>query len=49
MAGGSSSRIWSLARQQFPKQFLTLLGGFNVANYSAAFKGHRACASVGCL
>jgi len=26
MAGGSGSRLWPLSRQQFPKQFLTLLG-----------------------
>ncbi|AYV15716.1 mannose-1-phosphate guanylyltransferase/mannose-6-phosphate isomerase [Shewanella algae] len=26
LAGGSGSRLWPLSRQQFPKQFLTLLG-----------------------
>lgn len=27
LAGGSGSRLWSLSRQQLPKQFLALDGG----------------------
>uniref|UniRef100_UPI004047B8AF mannose-1-phosphate guanylyltransferase/mannose-6-phosphate isomerase n=1 Tax=Vibrio anguillarum TaxID=55601 RepID=UPI004047B8AF len=35
MAGGSGSRLWPLSRQQFPKQFLTLLGNDSMLQTTA--------------
>ena len=35
MAGGSGSRLWPLSRQQFPKQFLTLLGDHSMLQTTA--------------
>ncbi|WP_394229059.1 mannose-1-phosphate guanylyltransferase/mannose-6-phosphate isomerase [Shewanella colwelliana] len=35
MAGGSGSRLWPLSRQQFPKQFLTLLGNHSMLQTTA--------------
>ncbi|WP_281213305.1 mannose-1-phosphate guanylyltransferase/mannose-6-phosphate isomerase [Shewanella insulae] len=35
MAGGSGSRLWPLSRQQFPKQFLTLLGNNSMLQTTA--------------
>ncbi|MCT8987046.1 mannose-1-phosphate guanylyltransferase/mannose-6-phosphate isomerase [Shewanella phaeophyticola] len=35
MAGGSGSRLWPLSRQQFPKQFLTLLGEHSMLQTTA--------------
>ena len=35
MAGGSGSRLWPLSRQQFPKQFLTLLGNKSMLQATA--------------
>lgn len=35
MAGGSGSRLWPLSRQQFPKQFLTLLGNYSMLQTTA--------------
>ncbi|MFV7770795.1 mannose-1-phosphate guanylyltransferase/mannose-6-phosphate isomerase [Shewanella marisflavi] len=35
MAGGSGSRLWPLSRQQFPKQFLTLLGDYSMLQTTA--------------
>lgn len=35
MAGGSGSRLWPLSRQQFPKQFLRLLGNDSMLQTTA--------------
>ncbi|PMG43337.1 mannose-1-phosphate guanylyltransferase/mannose-6-phosphate isomerase [Shewanella sp. 10N.286.52.B9] len=35
MAGGSGSRLWPLSRQQFPKQFLTLLDNHSMLQTTA--------------